>query len=73
MTDSERCFEFPHVVNAQATVLEAWREDKDTELIIGMRQWCRKNVGADDWLHDPSYRFEFRHLEDAVRFELTWR
>ncbi len=72
MTEDQRCFGFPHVVDVQEMTLEAWREKRDTELVTEMRLWCCRNVNPKDWLHDPNHRYEFRHLEDAVRFRLTW-
>jgi hypothetical protein len=72
MTEIARAFSFPHAVNAQEKILEAWRENRDLELETDMRLWCIRNVDPNDWLHDPAHRYEFRSIEDAVRFQLTW-
>lgn len=72
MTETKRCLSYPYVVDAYARVMEAWGKDDDLELASRMRQWCCRNVPNDDWLHDINYKFEFRHLEDAIRFRLTW-
>ena len=36
-----------------------------------MAEWCVKNLGRDDWLHDR-WTFEFRREEDYLQFLLTW-
>ena len=72
MTETQGHFSFPHVVNARDRIDEAWIRHRDIELERDMRLWCCRNVGIDDWLHDPNHRYEFRHIEDAVRFQLTW-
>ena len=36
-----------------------------------LAEWCVKNLGRNDWLHDR-WSFEFRKHEDYLQFLLTW-
>lgn len=40
--------------------------------IWAMASWCVHNIDNRNWLHAPNGVFEFRHLADAVLFQLTW-
>jgi hypothetical protein len=58
-------FEYPFKVSYKA--LPNYSIDSYTQ----MAKWCVKNLGRDDWLHDP-WEFEFRKEEDYLQFLLTW-